>query len=243
MNYDNLKQNYDKYHSEALLKYYDKTLFIEKYNNVPKFRDYTFTKCLNFLLEKNKNKHLNILELGTSRSYLDGKYEGCMVNDIKYWESNNPEKWDWSAGLFSKYFTDLLDLKNKEYTIDTIDIDSKAINISKNITNNHKNINYNIISSEDFLNNTNKKYDLIYIDTGSMDQYTINLHLREAKIIVSQNILLDDGLILIDDIKNPHPAIVDLSIYGKGKDSIPYFLENKYEIIDDEYQYILKKKI
>ena len=76
-----------------------------------------------------------------------------------------------------------------------------------------------------------------------MDQYTINLHLREAKIIVSKNILLDDGLILIDDIKNPHPAIVDLSIYGKGKDSIPYFLENKYEIIDDEYQYILKKKI
>ena len=72
---------------------------------------------------------------------------------------------------------------------------------------------------------------------------TAQLHLREAKIIVEKNILADNGIILIDDVRNCGPkSRGEKSDYGKAKYSIPYFLENGYEIIMDEYQVILKKK-
>ena len=54
----------------------------------------------------------------------------------------------------------------------------------------------------------------------------------------------DGGIILIDDVRNP--AIIlktkEKNTYGKSKYAIPYLLENGYEIVEDEYQVILKKK-
>ena len=73
-------------------------------------------------------------------------------------------------------------------------------------------------------------------------EFTAQLHLREAKIIVERNILKDDGIILIDDVKSCVPKLAgEISDYGKAKYSIPYFLENGYEIVMGEYQFILKK--
>ena len=67
-------------------------------------------------------------------------------------------------------------------------------------------------------------------------------HKTEAKIIVERNVLSDNGLILIDDVRNCTPKLNGgISDYGKAKYSIPYFVENGYEIVMDEYQVILQK--
>ena len=106
------------------------------------------------------------------------------------------------------------------------------------------NITYHVSSSEYFLNNTDKKVDLLYLDTGDMTpiEETAQLHLREAKIIVEKDILADNGIILIDDVKSVVPKHAgEKSDLGKAKYSIPYFLENGYEVVMSEYQTILKK--
>ena len=112
------------------------------------------------------------------------------------------------------------------------------------MNNNMRNINYHVSSSEIFLNNFNKKIDLLYLDTGDMTpiEFTAQLHLREAKIIVEKKLLSDDGIILIDDVKSVVPKQHgEISHLGKAKYSIPYFLDNGFKIVMDEYQTVLKK--
>ena len=76
-----------------------------------------------------------------------------------------------------------------------------------------------------------------------MDEETALLHLREAKLIVEHDILKDDGLILVDDVRNPYMLLNNKTTnkLGKSKYGLPYLLKNGYEIIEDEYQVILKK--
>jgi len=102
------------------------------------------------------------------------------------------------------------------------------------------------MSSEHFLSNCSSKcIDLLYLDTGDVNpvEPTAQLHLREAKIIVERDLMRDGGLILIDDVKNVSSKIIskEASNLGKAKYSIPYFLENGYEILIDEYQVVLRK--
>lgn len=71
--------------------------------------------------------------------------------------------------------------------------------------NNENKINYVLSDSENFIRNTEpESIDLLYLDTGNMDENTAQLHLREAKLVVEKNILKDDGIILIDDVRNPY---------------------------------------
>lgn len=204
----------------------------------PKSRYYTFKYCFDNI---NNNVNPVIVELGTSRSFVDGRFEGCNLDDSKYWEPTNPEKWDWSAGIFTKVFSTLFP-NSRFYTVDLM---NSHINRCRIMNDDNKNIIYNVSSSEDFLNNLKEKVDLLYLDTGDMTpiEDTAQLHLREAKIIVEKDIVNKDGLILIDDVKSvvpkQHGEISDL---GKAKYSIPYFLENGYETIMSEYQYVLRKK-
>ena len=212
----------------------------EKYfGEKPKSRYYTFKYCF-----ENMNNKINpvIVELGTSRSFVDGRFEGCNSDDSKFWEPNNPEKWDWSAGIFTKVFSTLF----PDSRFHTVDLMKSHIDRCRVMNNDSKNITYNVSSSEDFLNNLKEKVDLLYLDTGDMTpiEDTAQLHLREAKIIVEKDILNKDGLILIDDVKSVIPKKYgESSDLGKAKYSIPYFLENGYEIIMSEYQCILKKNI
>ena len=68
------------------------------------------------------------------------------------------------------------------------------------------------------------------------------LHLREAKIIVKKDLVKKGGLILIDDVKDPQPKEKgERSDNGTAKYSIPYFLDNGYEQLIDQYQVILRK--
>lgn len=206
------------------------------FNTVPKSRYCTFKHCY-----ENLKPNPVIVELGTSRSFVDGRFEGCNSDDEKYWEPFNSEKWDWSAGCFTKVFSNLF----LDSEFHTVDICKNHINRCKIMNNDNANITYHISSSEDFLNSfTNHKIDLLYLDTGDMTpiEDTAQLHLREAKIIIEKDLINDNGLILIDDVKSCVPKqFGELSNLGKAKYSIPFFLENGYEIVMDEYQCILKK--
>ena len=233
---------YLNYLNKALSYYNSDDVFIKYFGNVPKSRDITFKNCLDHINNKNTEKKV-ILELGTSRSFTDGRFPGCNNNDVKYWEPNNHEKWDWSAGCYTRFFSELTDSKT---SIHTVDISPYHINRCKTMTEKFKDkISYYVTSSENILNKLpEKSIDLLYLDTGDMTpiEFTAQLHLREAKIIVERNILKDEGIILIDDVKSCVPKEAgEKSDYGKAKYSIPYFLENGYEIIMGEYQFILKK--
>jgi hypothetical protein len=204
----------------------------------PKSRYYSFKYCFDNL----KKEKPTIVELGTSRSFVCGRFEGCNSDDTKYWEPTNPKKWDWSAGCFTKVFSNLY--PNSDFH--TLDLQKLHIERCKIMNKDRDNITYHVSSSEDFLNKFDKKVDLLYLDTGDMTpiEETAQLHLREAKIIVERDILANDGIILIDDVKSIVPKKIDgeISDLGKAKYSIPYFLENGYEIKMEEYQYVLKKK-
>jgi len=209
----------------------------DNYSKKPLSRYYTFKQCFEHI--QNIQNPI-VLELGTSRSFVDGKYPVCYNDDIKYWEPENPEKWDFGAGCFTKLCAE----HNPHATVYTVDMSAQHIRRSKIMTSNNENINYKISTSEQFLNNFHKKVDLLYLDTGDMwpIEPTAQLHLREAKIIIRRNILKDNGLILIDDVKNATPfKYGETSLLGKAKYSIPYFMNNGYEMVADEYQVILKK--
>lgn len=226
------KKNLDN----AIEYYFDEKEQIKYFGIKPKSRYYTFKYCY---------ENINIInpvivELGTSRSYVDGRFEGCNSSEIKYWEKNNPEKWDWSAGCFTKVFSNLFKYSN----FHTVDLIKSHIDRCKIMNENMNNITYHISSSEKFLNNFNDKIDLLYLDTGDMTpiEETSQLQLREVKIIVEKNLINDNGIILIDDVKSVVPKHYgELSDLGKAKYSIPYLLKNGFKIIMSEYQYILKK--
>ena len=238
-----IQKEYNTFLQKALFKYYSKDTFEKVYGRVPKQRDYTFSYCIDFLENRDD---IVIAELGTTRSFVDGKFKGVCKPDDKYWEPDNPDKWDWSAGIFTKYFSTILNEKNKKFKLTSIDINKNALYVSQKMNENTKeSIEFKLCSSENYIKNQPKKtLDLLYLDTGNMDEATAELHLREAKLLVENQIIKDDGIILIDDVRNPAMVLKknEKNKYGKSKYAIPYLLENGYEIIEDEYQVILKKK-
>jgi len=222
----------------AFVPYYKNEDFIKFYSRVPKFRYDTFKYCWDYFLEKNFK---TIVEMGTSRSFVDGKFPGCNSDDPKYWDISNPEIWDWSAGCFTRVFGELI--QDTDIDLITLDLEAKHIERCKVITSNLKNIQYFVMSSEDFLLNGEGQIDFLYMDTGDVTpiEPTAQLHLRESKILVEKNLISENGLILIDDVRNPQSKKQDDSEYGKAKYSIPYLQENGFSIIMDEYQIVMEK--
>lgn len=203
----------------------------------PLNRYYTFKYCFDYLNTLEKCK---VVEMGTSRSFVDGRFPGCNMNQTRFWEPNNPEKWDFGAGCFTYLCAELV----PKCQLKTLDLMSNHIKRCKHMTQNFKNIEYFVTSSEKFLQNLNEKQDLIYMDTGDMTpiEPVAQLHLREAKIIVEKDLIKPGGLILIDDVRNPTPKkFGETSDFGKAKYSIPYLLDNGFKLVMDEYQVILKK--
>ena len=105
---------YNDYLKRALFKYYKNEIFLKYYNRIPKQRDETFRYCINYFKDKD---NIKIVELGTSRSFVDGKFKGMCENDLKWWKPKSLERWDWSAGLFTKYFSDVLEERGKNFNI------------------------------------------------------------------------------------------------------------------------------
>ena len=204
-------------------------------------RYHTFKYVINHLLDLKKDK-IKILELGTSRSFVSAGIDGCLSTNEKFWHPNNPELWDHGAGMFTYIIPKVLKDNLCDFELHTIDIDDSAISICKTISKNIENIYIHQISSTDFLSSTDIKFDLIYMDTAETNEFGAKLHLEDANIIIKRNLLTNDGIILIDDVRVPW--FVNQNGYdwnlGKGKYSIPYFISNGFTHIKDEYQSILK---
>lgn len=183
-----------------------------------------------------------IIELGTTRSFVSGGIEGCMDIDPKYWQPDNLSSWDWGAGSFTRVFAEV-----PNCTLHTVDINPNHIKICQKICEVFNNVKYYVSDSCKFLTEFKGKADLIYMDTGDMNpvEDSARLHEREAKIIVEREIVPVGGFILIDDVRNPTPVneFGEKSLFGKAKYSLGVFLANGFDILMDEYQMLLIRKI
>ncbi|MDR3550951.1 MAG: hypothetical protein P4L31_06065 [Candidatus Babeliales bacterium] len=186
-----------------------------------------------------------VVELGTSRSFTHGGLPGCNRDELYFWTPNEPRNWDWGAGIFTRMAAECLQHLNPK--IHTIDLASSHIARCKHMTADFSDIiTYHVCSSLDFLSVCKpRSIDLLYLDTGDMTpiEPTARMQLAEAKLIVERNVLADNGILLIDDVRNQTPKkFGDTSGLGKSKYAIPYLLEHGFEIVMDEYQVLMRKK-
>jgi len=131
-------------------------------------RKNTFSKTIELLKPYNK---IVIVELGTSRSF---KSWG-ISSDLNDWFPNNPEKWAWSDGCFTRLFTD--NLKDKDYTIHTIDPCSNAIKVVTTMCGDINNVKIHQTKSTDFLKDFGDKIDLLYMDHLESGEEACKVHL------------------------------------------------------------------
>lgn len=212
-----------------------------RFQILPKSRYVTFKRSFD---ELRKNRGSVIVELGTSRSFVHGGLVGCNSNDTSYWDPAHPEKWDWGAGFFTRVAAE--EFLGEDIILHTVDLAKDHLERCKIITADFSaKIRYHHTSSLDFLRTYNgPAIDLLYMDTGDMTpiEPTALLHLEEVKIVVERQLIPIGGLILIDDVRNQTPYLFgDRSGLGKDKYSIPYLLSNGFEIVEDEYQVLLRR--
>jgi hypothetical protein len=208
----------------------------------PQSRYYTFAKAFKHFEE---NNGMVVVELGTTRSFVHGGLPGCNSDNPMYWTPNNPENWDWGAGSFTRMAAECL--MHLHPAIYTVDLEAAHINRCKIITKPFENnMRYRVCSSLDFLKTCQfpTGIDLLYLDTGDITpiEPTARLQLAEVRIIVERNLIAPNGLILIDDVAHPTPKrFGETSHLGKAKYSIPYLLANGFEVVENEFQVILRK--
>jgi len=204
-----------------------------KYSEYFDNRKNTFEKSYELILENMDPEHTyNIVELGTSRSFVSGKYQGCMRADTCYWRPNDPHYWDWGAGIFTKVFSD--NLEGKNYNLYTIDPNRDAIKIVNTMCGANKHVKIIYDYSTEFLKNIDFKIDFLYMDHMESSEEACVQHLADSKYIIENGLMSENGVILIDDIG-------DNVTNTKGKYSIPYLIENGYTQIVAEYQVLLQK--
>jgi hypothetical protein len=191
----------------------------------------TFSKSLSLIKESmKKDTPYTIVELGTSRSFVNGGYDGCCSPDPIYWSPKQPKIWDWGAGVFTKVFSD--NLRNDNVKLYSIDPNEGAIFISSTMCKGNSNVKIIKDYSTNFLNSIDFKIDFLYMDHMESGEDACIQHLNDSKLIVEKNLMSDNGIILIDDVGT------DL-YHTKGKYSIPYLLENGYNLVLHEYQVLL----
>ncbi len=232
--------DYKPYMERALYLHGDEAMF----GRPLKHRYYTFEYVLDHLVRRS-SKPVSIVELGTSRSFVTGGMDGCMVPDPMYWYPNRPEAWDHGAGIFTYLIPKALQDANVPFEFDTVDICEKAMSICRVMTHDMQDVvRYHTMGSTEFLENMDHPVDLIYMDQAETEELGARLHLEDAKIIVERNLVKIGGLILIDDVH--WPAFIHMAgkdwVHGKGRYSIPYFLQNGFTMVMDEYQVILKRQ-
>ena len=200
-----------------------------KYSEFFNNRKNTFEKTYELILNNiDSKKTFNIVELGTSRSFVSQR----IINDEKYWTPDNIENWAWSDGFFTKTFADNLEGYNfKLYTVDPCPNANKVV---KTVIGNNKNVEVISGYSTDFLNNIDFKIDLLYMDHMESSIEACKLHLIDSKLIIEKDLMAKKSLILIDDT-------TPVSNGGKSLFSLPYLINNGYKKIIHEYQVLLSK--
>jgi len=214
----------------------------------------TFYHALKALCQKPQNETIRIVELGTSRSYVSGEFEGCNSDDKKYW-TQDISKWDHGAGAFTYLIAEFMIANHPKFELHTVDLCEAHIARCKHMTQKFaQSIRYYVSDSLQFLRNFKTKCDLIYVDTGDMTpiEPTANLQLQECQIIEREKLCNPDCFILIDDVRNPTPItlafektkkiapkeLADLQL-GKSKYSLAFLQKQNYRVVRDEYQILL----
>ena len=209
---------------------------IEKYKQY--LTDVEANRYESFILARdlfNKIKGKKIVELGTTRSFVNGAHPGCLADNEVYWEPNSPQKWDWGAGAFTILFAE--EYQNTNVQITTVDIDQRHLNRCKVMVDKFKNVEYVCSDSESYLQSLpEKSVDFIYQDTADCDDHGCHIHEREAHIIVNKNILKPKGILLIDDNIN-----YDTTLPSKAKYSLPIYVQAGYKIVFMGKQILLQK--
>jgi hypothetical protein len=203
-----------------------------KYSEYLARRKNTFEKAYELL--RKINQPYRIIELGTSRSYVSGGFPGCMNPDPTFWDENTPSKWDWGAGIFTKVFSDTLDEDACNYILYTVDPDENANKVVTTMCGTNKNISILQDYSTNILNSVNSKIDFLYMDHMENGEAATLKHLEDSKILVERDLINENGIILVD-------YVGDSTTNSKGKYSVPYLVENGFEIVIHEYQVLLKK--
>jgi hypothetical protein len=134
-----------------------------------------------------KNRTYNIVELGSSRSFVTGGVPGCMSPDTKYWYPNNPNLWDWGAGIFTKVFAE--NLKGQKCNIYTVDPDINANIIVTVMCDEYKNVTICKTYSTNFLLDFNDKIDFLYMDHMETSEEAAIPHLVDVKLIIDKNMM------------------------------------------------------
>lgn len=220
----------------------DKTEFGDEF----KSRYHTFLAALKPLAKLPQDQNVILVELGTSRSFVDGAYPGCNSDDTSFWNPHDFSRWDFGAGLFTYMAAEFMSHNHPKFELHTVDLCSSHIERVKHMTRPFKdNIRYYVSDSVQFLKNFKTKCDLIYLDTGDMTpiEPTAKLQLLEAETIVQESLLNHGAYVLIDDVKHP-TALRQIpgrtNLLGKAMYSIPYLICNGFRVILDEYQILLQ---
>ena len=224
----------------AFAPYYSDEVFTENYGRVPKFRYDTFKYCWDWVKKRNLRLSLNLEPLAV---LLTGSFLDATLMIVLFGNPDNPDVWDWSAGCFTRVFGELI--QGTDIEMISVDYTANHISRSKIMTQDFENIEYFVSSSEEFLESGEGQIDFLYMDTGDVTpiEPTAELHLRESKILVENDLISEDGIILIDDVRNPQSMKQNDDEYGKAKYSIPYLRDNGFEIIMDEYQVLMQKVV
>jgi len=166
------------------------------------------------------NSYLKVIEI------LENEYQqpitivetGCIRNLSD--EYKNGDGW---STLNWEYYA-----KKTNSIVYTVDINQEHINQSKQIVPPSVYVNYNVGDSVEFLNKFDKKIDLLFLDSFDYcgDEENIkachNHSLNE--LLGAWNKLNQKCFVLIDDVFND-------SWDGKGKLTIPYLLDNGFELV------------
>ena len=154
-----------------------------------------------------------IVELGTSRSFVAGGEPGVMDPDPKYWAPDQPARWDWGAGIFSRVCGEAI--AGTDATLHSIDPLDEAIGIARTITEGiDANIELHETTSTAFLSHFETPIDLLYMDHHETCEEGAQLHLTDSKLVVDRGLLADEAVIVIDDVH----------VHGKARDRVSRWL-------------------
>jgi len=204
----------------------------------------TFRAALEPLARLPPQHNVIVVELGTSRSFVDGAFPGCNSDDRQYWNPDDISRWDYGAGLFTVMAAEFLTRNHPKFELYTVDLCPQHIERARHMTRPFaSHITYVVNDSVSFLAHFKTKCDLIYLDTGDMTpiEPTAQLQLKEAQTVVNERLLNPQGYLLIDDVKNP-TALRQVSgnVWGKAMYSIPFLKSKGFRVIADEYQMLLQ---
>lgn len=178
----------------------------EVYSNRPiTGRNTSFTNALNLLLAT-YNRSIVIVETGCIRN---------TTEESRFGDGWSTLNWEWFAKLTNS-------------SVYVVDIDENHLEKAKEVVPESEYVTYKTQDSVEFLKNFHRKIDFLFLDSYDYcgDEENVRKchehQLNEVKAVWDK--LNDRCLILIDDVFNEQWN-------GKGKLSIPYLLENGFEVL------------